>query len=52
MEPPEIVTRIFETWGTPTVDMFATVHNTHLPQFISPIPEPRALVIDALSQDW
>ena len=30
----------------------ATVHNTHLPQFVSPIPEPRALAIDALSQDW
>ena len=32
--------------------MFATVHNTHLPQFTSLIPEPRALSIDALSQDW
>ena len=38
--------------GTPTVDMFATVHNTHLPQFMSPISEPRALAIDTLSQDW
>ena len=27
--------------------MFATVHNTHLPQFMSPVPEPRALAIDA-----
>ena len=32
--------------------MFATVHNMHLPQFISPISELRALAIDALSQDW
>ena len=24
----------------------------HLPQFMSPIPEPRTLAIDALSQDW
>ena len=31
------------TWGTPTEDMFATVPNIHLPQFMSPIPEPRAL---------
>ena len=38
-------------WGTPAVDMFATVHNTHLPQFMSPVQEPRALAIDALSQD-
>ena len=47
---PETVTRIFRTWGTPAVDMFATVHNTHLLQ--SPIQEPRALAIDALSKDW
>ena len=31
--------------------MFATVRNRHLPQFISPVLEPRALAIDALSQD-
>ena len=31
--------------------MFATVHNMHLPQFMSPVPERRALAIDALSQD-
>ena len=49
---PEIVKRIFRLWGTPEVDMFATVSNSHLPRFMSPIPEPRALVVDALSQDW
>ena len=49
---PKIVKQIFGTWGTPTVDMFATVHNTHLPKFMSPVPEPRALAIEALSQDW
>ena len=32
--------------------MFATVHNMHLPQFMSLVPEPRAQAIDALSQDW
>ena len=51
---PEIVTQIFRAWGTPTMDMLATVHNTHLPQFMSPILdlEPRPLALDALSQDW
>ena len=49
---PEIVKRIFGLWGTPEVDMFATVSNSHLPWFMPPIPEPRALVVDALSQDW
>ena len=32
--------------------MFATVSNSHLPLFMSPIPDPRALAVDALSQDW
>ena len=27
--------------------MFATVSNSHLPQFMSPIPEPRTLAVDA-----
>ena len=32
--------------------MFATLSNSHLPRFVSPILEPRALAVDALSQDW
>ena len=31
---PEFVNLIFRLWGTPVVDMFAKVHNMHLPQFI------------------
>ena len=49
---PEIVSRIFRVWGTPEVDMFATLSNSHLPRFMSPVPEPRALAVDARSQDW
>ena len=47
----EILTRVFGTERTQTGDMFATVHNAHLPQFMSPIPEPQPLAIDALSQE-
>ena len=43
---PEIVNQIFGTWGSPTVDMFATVHV--FAQFTAPILEPRALAIDAM----
>ena len=49
---PEIMRRIFRVWGTPEVDMFATWSNSHLPRIMSPIPEPRALAVDALSQVW
>ena len=48
----KIVERIFRVWGTPEVDMFATLSNSHLPRFMSPVQEPRALAVDALSQDW
>ena len=48
---PEVVNLIFRLWETPVVDRFATVHNTHLPQFMALVPEPRALAIDALSQE-
>ena len=47
---PKIVERVFRVWGTPEVDMFATLSN--LPWFMSPILEPKALAADALSQDW
>ena len=49
---PQIVSRIFGFWGTPVVDMFGTGSNSRLHQFMSPIPQPRALAVDALSQDW
>ena len=48
----EVVNLIFRLWGTPAVDMFATVHNMHLPQLCVQFREPRAMVIDAMSQDW
>ena len=31
---PEVMNLIFRLWGTPVVDMFVKVHNTHLQQFI------------------
>ena len=37
---PKKVNQIFGTWGTLAVDMFATVHNTHLSLFLSSVPEP------------
>ena len=49
---PEIVNRTFGFWGTSVVDMFATASNSHLPWFMYPFPEPRALAVDAVSQDW
>ena len=49
---PQAPHQLFGVWGTPEVNMFATLSNSHLPRFMSPIPEPRALAVNALSQDW
>ena len=49
--PPRNSEPNLREWATPIVDVFATVHNTHLPKFMFPILEQQALVIDALFQD-
>ena len=34
------------------VDLFATRFNNKLPQFVSPVPDPQAWAVDALSLSW
>jgi len=41
-----------QVWGTPTIDLFATRYNAKLKTFISPMPDPLAHQVDALSQSW
>ena len=36
----------------PSIDLFATRLNHRLPIYVSPIPDQKALSIDALSMDW
>ena len=49
---PQVVRRVFRLWDTPHLDLFATRHNTQLPKFVSPVPDQRALAVDALSLRW
>lgn len=49
---PEIVTRIWEKWFKPDIDLFATRFNHKLPKFISPFPDPLAHGLDAMTMDW
>ena len=49
---PEIVRHICRVWGTLEIDMYATVSNSLLPRLMSPIPDPRVIAVDALSQVW
>ena len=39
-------------WHQPQVDLFATGFNDKLPQFVSPVPDPQAWAVDALSLSW
>ena len=49
---PEIVQNIFEIWGTPEIDMFATRLNTQLARYAAWHPDPDAEIINAFSCDW
>ena len=43
---------LFLLWGSPHVDLFATRLNTKLPTFVSLVPDPQVLAVDALSLSW
>ena len=43
---------ICSRWHQPQVDLFATRFNNKLPQFVSPVPDPQAWAVDAISLSW
>ena len=47
-----IVEAIKQVWETPHIDLFATKLNHRLPLYMSPVQDPGAVAVDALSQDW
>lgn len=49
---PDVVLKIFQLWGTPQLDLFATRYNAQLPRFVSPVPDSKAHAVDALSIQW
>ncbi len=48
----EVLYPVWELWGKPHVDLFATRFSTRLQVFVSPVPDPRALAVDAFSLSW
>ena len=48
----EAAQQLFLRWGQPSVDLFATKLNKKLPVYVSPVPDPEALDVDALSISW
>ncbi len=49
---PHVFKRICSTLYKPMIDGFATADNTKLPLYISPVPDPAAYSVDALSVPW
>ena len=49
---PEVFQAVCSRWHEPQVDLFATRFNNKLPQFVSPVPDPQAWAVDALSLSW
>ena len=48
----EVFNHLCARWHTPQVDLFATRYNHKLPKFVSPVPDPQAWQVDALSLNW
>ena len=49
---PEVFQAICSRWHQPQIDLFATRFNNKLPLFVSPVPDPLATAVDALSLPW
>ena len=49
---PEIFHKVCKKWHRPQIDLFATRFNHKLPQFVSPVPDPLAVAVDALTLPW
>ena len=49
---PEVFQALCSRWHRPQIDLFATRFNNKLPLFVSPVPDPMATAVDALSLSW
>ena len=49
---PDVFAQICHRLHLPKVNLFATRYNCKLPQFVSPVPDPKAWAVDVLSLSW
>ena len=49
---PQVFKQICLKWFTPHVDLFTTRLNHKVPLYVSPVPDQKALDIDALNINW
>ena len=43
---------VWQAWGRPVVDLFATKHNNRLPIYVSPVRDPEAMATNAFAIPW
>ena len=43
---------VWEKFGKPHIDLFATRFNARLPIFVSPVPDPQAWAVDGMELNW
>ena len=48
----EVLRPIWKLWGRPHLDLFATRFSKRLPIYVSPVLDPEAWAVDALSIPW
>ena len=48
----QVLEPVWDLWGKPMIDLFATRFSARLPIFVSPVPDPLAWAVDALSFSW
>ena len=48
----EVFQLICARWHQPKIDLFATMFNNKLSNFVSPVPDPLTWAVDALSLSW
>ena len=49
---PYACRQLFRRWGTPRIDLFASLQNHKLPLWFSRLPCPQATGTDAMAQTW
>ena len=52
VSPSKSFNTICSRWHRPKIDLFASRFNNKLPQCVSPVPDPLAWAVDALSLPW
>ncbi len=48
----DVCHQLWQLWGYPTVDLFATRLKYRLPNFVSPFQDPAAIATDAFLYNW